>query len=240
MRKGRGQDQQCAGRNGRFDQRQRDLPDDLALLGAGNARGFLQCGVHTLQRRHDLHENKGEIIADLDKDDAPDRVDIDRHRLQAEQRAEEFVDVPRATVEHHVPGHGAEERRKHIRDIEQSAHQAFGRNVAASEQPCIEHTHDRAENGCTNGDLQGIPHGGKVLFLFDLVHKGAQFKPALIEEGIVDDHHDRDDHDDQQEDKADGCHDFVHVQAFAPVDCRQFRTGSVIAFHTVCSPFFAG
>ena len=240
MRKRGCQNQESTGRNSRLHQRKRNFQNNLPLFCPCNTGRLFKRRIHTLESGDHLHKHKREVVTDFHKYNAPHGVDINGHRLQMENAHQPFVDVAGAPVEHHIPCHSAEKRREHVRDIEQCPHQAFRRDIAAAEKPGIEHTHDGAEDCGKHGNFQGVPHGFQIFLFRDLLDKHVHLELALVEEGIVDDHHNRDDHDNQKQDKADYRHHFVHIQTLMPVNRGQLSAHATVLFHAVAPPFCAG
>ena len=158
---------------------------------------------------------------------------------EAERRAQPLVKVAGAAAEQQLPGHGAEEGREHVGDAEQRAHQSLGGDVAAAQQPGVEHAHDRAEHGDEERDLDRVPHRAEVLGIEQLRLEQLGVELPLIEERVVHDHEDGDDDDDQQQ------HEAEDGQRAVETDAAAFESRKVLLFaeadaHAVCASFLAG
>ena len=81
-----------------------------------------------------------------------------------------------------------------------------------------------------------IPRKG----LGDLLDEHVDLQLTFIEECVVNNHYNRDNHDDQQQDKADYRHQLIHIQALAPINRCQLSADTAILFHADLPPFSVG
>ena len=229
-----GQNQQRARAGGGQHQRHGDAADDVPLLRARDPGGFLQRGVHALQRGNHLHEHKGEVIGAFHKDNAADGIDIEGCPGQMEGGHQPLVQVAGAGGQQQLPRHGPEEGRKHIGNGEHGTHQALQGNIAAAQKPREEQTYHGAEQGHQQGDFDGVPHRRYVGGIQNDLGKETGVELALKEEGVVDDHHHGDDHHNDQNHEGQNGQHFIQAELFS-IHARHVAVYTILAANHACA-----
>lgn len=227
--------QKSAGRDGRGDKGNGDLADNVPLSRACDTRRLLKCRVHTFKSVDHLHINEREIVAAFNKNNAPDGVDVEE-ALYSEGRENPLIDVSSAGIEHQIPGHCAEEGRKHIRYGEHRFHQALGGYIAAAQQPREEQAHKRTDNGGSGGDLDGIPHCANIVYINDDLLYHGEVESAFIEKGDIEDHYNGDEDNNKEDHKTQNCEKLVETKLLS-LKCRHILICGFSEFtHLLSSP----